>query len=80
MRRFLSNNGWTLGLGGLLVLLLAATKLIQPEFGVSGLDLQWSPCYQLDSPIVEIRHCDSLANDSFVFQEKRHAATQRATR
>ena len=38
MRRFLSNNGWTLGLGGLLVLLLAATKLIQPEFGVSGLD------------------------------------------
>ena len=38
MRRILSNNGWTLGLAGLLALLLIATKLIQPEFGVSGLD------------------------------------------
>jgi ribose transport system permease protein len=38
MRRFVSTNGWTIGLAALLVLLLAATKLIQPDFGVSGLD------------------------------------------
>ncbi|MGV8985238.1 MAG: ABC transporter permease [Cypionkella sp.] len=38
MRRILSNNGWTLGLAALLALLLIATKLIQPNFGVSGLD------------------------------------------
>lgn len=38
MRRFLANNAWTVGLGGLLVLLLIATKLIQPDFGLSGLD------------------------------------------
>jgi ribose transport system permease protein len=38
MRRFVSMNGWTIGLAALLVLLLAATKLIQPDFGVSGLD------------------------------------------
>ena len=38
MRQILSKNGWTFGLAALLALLLAATKLIQPEFGVSGLD------------------------------------------
>lgn len=38
MRRVLANNGWTFGLAVLLALLLVATKLMQPEFGVSGLD------------------------------------------
>lgn len=38
MRRFLGNSSWTLGLAVLLGLLLIATKLIQPDFGVSGLD------------------------------------------
>jgi ribose transport system permease protein len=38
MRRFVSMHGWTLGLAALLALLLVATKLIQPDFGVSGLD------------------------------------------
>ena len=31
-------HGWTLGLAALLAILLIATKLIQPDFGVSGLD------------------------------------------
>jgi ribose transport system permease protein len=38
MTRLFAGNGWTLGLVGLLVLLLAVTKIIQPDFGVSGLD------------------------------------------
>ena len=38
MKRLIEANGWTAGLLGLLVLLLVATKLIQPDFGVSGLD------------------------------------------
>jgi ribose transport system permease protein len=38
MSRFLSNNGWTLGLSTLLAILLVTTKLIQPDFGISGLD------------------------------------------
>jgi ribose transport system permease protein len=38
MTRMLFNNGWTLGLATLLTLLLVATKVIQPDFGVSGLD------------------------------------------
>jgi len=38
MMRILANNGWTVGLGVLLVLLLILTKVIQPDFGVSGLD------------------------------------------
>ncbi|QYZ70306.1 ABC transporter permease [Neotabrizicola shimadae] len=38
MRRVLTNNSWTLGLAGLLAFLLIATKVIQPDFGVSGLD------------------------------------------
>jgi ribose transport system permease protein len=38
MTRILAGNGWTLGLVGLLALLLVATKIIQPDFGVSGLD------------------------------------------
>lgn len=38
MRRVIEANGWTLGLGVLLALLLVTTKLIQPDFGVSGLD------------------------------------------
>ena len=35
---FISRNAWTLGLAAFLALLLIATKLIQPDFGVSGLD------------------------------------------
>lgn len=38
MRQVISNNGWTIGLAALLALLLVATKLVQPDFGVSGLD------------------------------------------
>jgi ribose transport system permease protein len=38
MTRLIANHGWTLGLAGLLALLLMATKVIQPDFGVSGLD------------------------------------------
>ncbi len=38
MRRMIEANAWTAGLAVLLVLLLVTTKLIQPEFGVSGLD------------------------------------------
>lgn len=38
MRRMIEANGWTLGLGMLLAVLLVTTKLIQPDFGVSGLD------------------------------------------
>jgi ribose transport system permease protein len=38
MTRFVAANGWTLGLALLLALLLVATKIIQPEFGISGLD------------------------------------------
>ena len=34
----LSRHAWTLGLAALLALLLVATKLIQPDFGASGLD------------------------------------------
>jgi ribose transport system permease protein len=37
MTRVLSDNIWTLGLGTLLVLLLLAAKLMQPDFGVSGI-------------------------------------------
>ncbi len=38
MTGVLARNGWTLGLAVLLALLLVATKVIQPDFGVSGLD------------------------------------------
>ncbi len=38
MSRLLANNAWALGLAGLLAVLLIATKFIQPDFGVSGLD------------------------------------------
>ncbi|MBS0565719.1 MAG: ABC transporter permease, partial [Proteobacteria bacterium] len=38
MRRLIETNGWTIGLGLLLALLLLATRLIQPDFGTSGLD------------------------------------------
>lgn len=38
MRRWIEANTWTLGLAVLLAALLLATKLIQPDFGVSGLD------------------------------------------
>jgi len=38
MMRLLQLNAWTAGLAALLVLLLLATKLIQPDFGGSGLD------------------------------------------
>jgi ribose transport system permease protein len=38
MTRLLQGNGWTFGLAVLLALLLAATKLFQPDFGLSGLD------------------------------------------
>ena len=35
---FISRNAWTFGLAAFLSLLLIATKVIQPDFGVSGLD------------------------------------------
>lgn len=38
MKHLLEANSWTAGLVVLLLLLLATTKLIQPDFGVSGLD------------------------------------------
>ena len=38
MTRFIAQNSWTLGLAALLALLLITTKLIQPDFGISGLD------------------------------------------
>lgn len=38
MKRFLETNAWTVGLAVLLALLLLATKLIQPDFGTTGLD------------------------------------------
>jgi len=38
MSRLIAQNGWTFGLTGLLILLLIATKIIQPNYGVSGLD------------------------------------------
>jgi ribose transport system permease protein len=38
MRRLIEANGWTVGLAVILVLLLVVTKLIQPDFGASGLD------------------------------------------
>lgn len=38
MKRVLEANAWTAGLAVFLILLLATTKLIQPDFGISGLD------------------------------------------
>ena len=38
MKRLVSTHSWTLGLAVLLAVLLVGTKLIQPDFGVSGLD------------------------------------------
>jgi ribose transport system permease protein len=38
MIRVLADNGWTAGLALLFCLLLIATKIMQPDFGVSGLD------------------------------------------
>lgn len=38
MTRLLASHSWTLGLAALLAVLLVATKVIQPDFGVSGLD------------------------------------------
>lgn len=38
MKRLIEANAWTAGLAGLLILLLIFTKLIQPDFGASGLD------------------------------------------
>ena len=38
MKRWIDANTWTLGLAVLLAILLVTTKLIQPDFGVSGLD------------------------------------------
>lgn len=38
MRRLIEAHAWTAGLAALLALLLLTTKLIQPDFGVSGLD------------------------------------------
>jgi ribose transport system permease protein len=38
MRRRIEAHAWTVGLAALLALLLLATKLIQPDFGASGLD------------------------------------------
>ena len=38
MKRWIEANSWTLGLAVLLAALLLMTKLIQPDFGASGLD------------------------------------------
>ncbi len=38
MTRVIAANAWTAGLAGLLVILLLVTKVIQPDFGASGLD------------------------------------------
>jgi ribose transport system permease protein len=38
MKRWIEANAWTLGLAVLLAALLLLTKLIQPDFGASGLD------------------------------------------
>jgi ribose transport system permease protein len=38
MKRWIDANAWTLGLAVLLAALLLLTKLIQPDFGASGLD------------------------------------------
>ncbi len=38
MNRFISKNGWTLGLAVIFALLLFVTRLLQSDFGVSGLD------------------------------------------
>ncbi|MDP3196707.1 ABC transporter permease [Tabrizicola sp.] len=38
MKRWIEANTWTIGLAVLLVVLLMTTKLIQPDFGASGLD------------------------------------------
>lgn len=38
MKRWTQANAWTLGLAVLLAVLLLTTKLIQPDFGASGLD------------------------------------------
>ncbi len=38
MKRWIDANSWTLGLAALLAALLLITKLIQPDFGASGLD------------------------------------------
>ncbi len=38
MKRLFALSGWTLGLAALLLVLLISTKLLQPDFGVSGLD------------------------------------------
>jgi ribose transport system permease protein len=38
MRAALAGNGWTVGLAVFFVALLGLTRLIQPEFGISGLD------------------------------------------
>ncbi|OZA16633.1 MAG: ribose ABC transporter permease, partial [Rhodobacterales bacterium 17-64-5] len=38
MNRLIAAHGWTMGLAALLAVLLGATKIIQPEFGISGLD------------------------------------------
>jgi ribose transport system permease protein len=38
MKRWIEANSWTLGLAVLLAALLMVTKIIQPDFGASGLD------------------------------------------
>lgn len=38
MSHFVQQNAWTIGLAVLLALLLIVTKLIQPDFGLDGLD------------------------------------------
>ena len=38
MNRFVANNRWALGLAIFLALLLLATKLLRPDFGLSGID------------------------------------------
>ena len=38
MSSLLARNGWTAGLAALLLLLLVSTRLLQPDFGISGID------------------------------------------
>lgn len=38
MSRLIAQNAWALGLAGLLALLLVATRIVQPGFGLAGLD------------------------------------------
>ena len=38
MKRMIARNGWVLGLAAILTIMLIFTRIIQPNFGASGLD------------------------------------------